>query len=37
MTRTDVEEIVATLIKEINTFGTGYEHTICGSYRYMVV
>lgn len=35
MSRTEVEEIVATLVKEINMFGPAYEHTICGSYRYI--
>ncbi|KAH8553150.1 hypothetical protein BGW37DRAFT_283990 [Umbelopsis sp. PMI_123] len=33
MSRDDVEEIVNTLMKQVNSIADGYQHTICGSYR----
>jgi len=36
MSRIEVEEVVATLMKQVNSIADGYQYTICGSYRYVV-
>ncbi|KAI8583831.1 hypothetical protein K450DRAFT_220181, partial [Umbelopsis ramanniana AG] len=33
MSRDDVEQLVATLMKQVNSIADGFQYTICGSYR----